>query len=403
MRVLAPRIGRVHGIDVRVHASVIVVVALIAWLLAVDALPTLAPDYASAEYWLAGVLAAVVFLAGLLAHELSHSLVALRRGIRVRDITLWLLGGLATIEDEPENPRDELAIALAGPLASVTIGVVALTIAAVAGAAGLPPLFVATMAWMGSINLVLAVFNLVPAAPLDGGRVLRALLWQRHGSRAQATRTAARAGKTFAHGLFALGVLEMLLGAGVSGIWAILLGWFLLSAASAEEARVDIEEHLAGVRVRDVMTPDPVTAPASISVDELLDRYVARHRCTSFPLTTADRNVVGLATLARCRAVDPRRRAGASVDDIAWPLCDVTTAQPDELLNSVLHRVSGGDGRILVFDGGRLAGIVSPSDVVRALERAKELGRSSKAGGRAGLARGEANERDRATVDHTIG
>jgi Zn-dependent protease len=368
MRLLAPRIGRVRGIDVHVDVSALAIVALIAWVLAGDALPTLAPGYASGEYWLAGILTSVLFLAGLLAHELSHSLVALRRGIRVRGITLWLLGGIATIEDEPVNPRDDLAIAVAGPLASTAIAFCALAIAAVADGLGAAPLFAATAAWLGSINLLLAVFNLVPAAPLDGGRVLRAWLWRRHGDRARAARTAARAGEMFAYLLVALGILELLLGAGVSGVWAILLGWFLLGAARAEKERVEVEQQLAGVRVKDVMTPDPVTAPASITVDELLECYVARHRCTSVPLVAEDGRLVGLATLARCRAVNPRRRAGGSVMDIAWPLSEVTTAQRDELLNKVLHHVSGGDGRILVFDGSQLAGIISPSDVARAVE-----------------------------------
>ena len=252
------------------------------------ALPELAPGYSTAEYWIAGSVTAVLFLAGLLAHELSHSLVAIRRGIHVRDITLWLLGGIATIEDEPESPQDELAIVLAGPAASIAVGVVALLVAAVADGLGDAPLFVATVAWLGSINLVLAVFNLAPAAPLDGGRVLRAWLWRRHGDRVRAARTAARAGETFAHVLIALGILELFFGAGVSGVWAILLGWFLLGAARAEKAQLEMEAQLAGLRVKDVMTPDPVTAPASITVDELLDSYVLRYRCTSFPLVADD-------------------------------------------------------------------------------------------------------------------
>ena len=368
MRLLALRIGRIRGIDVRVDASALAILALIAWGLAAGALPELAPGYSTAEYWVAGSTTALVFLAGLLAHELSHSLVAIRRGIQVRDITLWLLGGIATIEDEPENARDELAIALAGPAASVAVGVVALAAAAVAFAFGSAPLLVAAVAWLGWINIVLALFNLVPAAPLDGGRVLRAWLWLRHGDRIRAARTAARAGETFAHVLIALGIVELVFGAGVSGVWAILLGWFLLGAARAEKTQVDVEVQLAGLCVMDVMTPDPITAPASITVDELLDCYVLRHRCTSFPLVADDGRIVGLATLARCRAVTPRMRAGIPVSEIAWPLDDITTASPDEPLTKVLRRASGGDGRILVFEGAHLAGIVSPSDIARVAE-----------------------------------
>ena len=237
------------------------IVALIAWGLASGTLPELAPGYSTAEYWIAGSVTAVLFLAGLLAHELSHSLVAIRRGIHVRDISLWLLGGIATIEDEPEVRRTNSRIALAGPATSIALGVAALLVAPVADGLGGAPLFVATVAWLGSINLVLAVFNLAPVGPLDGGRVLRAWLWRRHGNRVQAARTATRAGETFAHVLIAVGILELFFGAGVSGVWAILLGWFLLGAARAEKAQIEMEAQLAGLRVKDVMTPDPVTAP----------------------------------------------------------------------------------------------------------------------------------------------
>ena len=251
---------------------------------------------------------------------------------------------------------------------SIAVGVVAMLVAAGADGLGAAPLFVATVAWLGSINLVLAVFNLAPAAPLDGGRVLRAWLWRRHGDRVRAARTAARAGETFAHVLIALGILELFFGAGVSGVWAILLGWFLLGAARAEKAQLEMEAQLAGLRVKDVMTPDPVTAPASITVDELLDSYVLRYRCTSFPLVAGDDSIVGLATLARCRTVMPRLRAGIPASEVAWRLDDITIAPPDELLTEVLRRMSGGDGRILVFDGSRLVGIVSPSDITRATQ-----------------------------------
>jgi Zn-dependent protease/CBS domain-containing protein len=363
----AVRIGRVRGIDVRVDISALVIVVLIAWTLAAAALPALAPGYATSEYWLTGTLTALLFLASLLGHELSHSIVALGRHVRVRDITLWLLGGIAALESEPENADDELAIAVAGPVSSVLIGCGGLALAAGVAAFGGPSLAVAALAWLGSINLLLAVFNLAPAAPLDGGRVLRAWLWKRHGDRERAARTAARAGEIFGRFLVGVGILELLLGAPVSGIWAVLLGWFLLEAARAEGMRVDVGLRLSGLRMREVMTPDPVTVPASTTVDELLERYVTRHHCTSFPITD-DGRVVGLATLARCRAVRARLHAGVTVSDIAWPLDEVTIAAPDELLTDVLQRATSGDNRVLVLDGTRLVGILSPSDVARIIE-----------------------------------
>jgi CBS domain-containing protein len=218
--------------------------------------------------------------------------------------------------------------------------------------------------------MVLAVFNLIPAAPLDGGRVLRAVLWQRHGDRTRAARTAARTGQTFGRVLIALGLVELWFGAGISGLWIILLGWFVLTAARAEETQLDIDASLSRRRVRDVMTPDPITAPESITVARLLDEYVLQHRCSAFPLVTPTGTVVGLATLMRARHVLPTRRATVLARDVAWPLDDVTTADPDEPLLPVLRRARGGDGRVLVFDGGRLVGIISPTDVARILQLA---------------------------------
>jgi CBS-domain-containing membrane protein len=181
-------------------------------------------------------------------------------------------------------------------------------------------------------------------------------------------RAAARAGEYFAWFLFGLGVVELLVGFGISGLWAMVLGWFILGAARAEGARAVLDEGLAGMRIGELMTPHPITVPDTITADELLE-CVRVHRCTSFPLTH-DHEITGLATLARCRAVDPRRRAGVMVRDVAWPIERVTVARPDELAADVLRRVSGGDGRILVLEHGHLRGIVSPSDVTRAVSAA---------------------------------
>jgi Zn-dependent protease len=364
----ALRLGRILGIEVKIDASAAVILGLIAWLLAEATLPELADGYTTAEYWIVGAVSALGFFASLLAHEMSHSVVARRRGIKVRDITLWLFGGVATIEGEPRTPRDEFAVAFAGPAMSIGVGAAALAAGSIATAAGASVLVVAALAWLGTINLVLAVFNLVPAAPLDGGRVLRAWLWQRHGDHARAARTAARAGEIFARVLIGIGVVELWFGLGLGGIWSILLGWFLLGAARSEEEQVDLEERLAGYRVRDVMTPQPLTAPASISVAELLDDYVLRRHCSAFPLVDATGRVVGLATLARARAVPSGRRAVTPARDVAWPVHEVTTARPDEAVMPVLRRAAGGDGRVLVFDGERLVGIMSPSDIARVVQ-----------------------------------
>lgn len=364
----ALRIGRIHGVDVRVDASALAIVGLLAWGLSDGILPELASSYATGEYWTAGVVVAVAFFASLLGHELSHAAVARNRGIQVRDITLWLFGGVATIEGEPKTPNDELAVAVAGPATSVAVGAVTLAASGLVATVNGSSLVVAALGWLGFINLVLAVFNLVPATPLDGGRILRAVLWRRYGDRARAVRSAAGAGEVFGRVLIAVGIVEFLLGAGLSGIWSAMIGWFVLMAARSERDAVDLDEALRGRRVRDVMTADPITAPATVTVSNLLDEYVLRHHCSAFPLVDTSGAVVALATLARMRTVPESSRATTVARDIAWPVAEVTAAAPDEPLRAVLQRIAGGDGRVLVFEAGRLVGIVSPSDVSRLLQ-----------------------------------
>ncbi|HEX5616052.1 MAG TPA: site-2 protease family protein [Acidimicrobiia bacterium] len=368
------RVGRIAGIDVRVDWSVGVVAGLLSWLLATQVLPDTSSGRSDAAYWLASTCATIAFLGALLAHELSHSLVASRRGIRVRGITLWVLGGIATLEGEPRSPDDELVIALAGPATSVAIGATALTTAGVADALGLAELLVATLVWLGTVNVLLAVFNLVPAAPLDGGRVLRALLWRRRGDRTSAAVSATRAGVAFGYVLVGVGFVEVVAGAGIGGVWFVFLGWFLVNSARAEQIDTAVTAALAHLRVADVMTRDPLVVPADASVTELIESFVLRHRCSSFPVVEPDQRVIGLATLARVKSVPFEARSATPVRDCAWPLAEVTTATPDEMLLGVLRRATDDGGRrVLVFDDERLVGIISPSDIARTLQAGRRV------------------------------
>lgn len=351
----------------RVDWSVIVVFVFLAWGLATISLPSIAKGYPDGAYWAAGIAVTVLFLASLLAHEMSHSLTARRRGIRVRDITLWLFGGVSALEGEARTPRGDFAIAFAGPAASLVIGAVAIAVGGVVTVAHGPTLAVATITWLGGINILLALFNLIPAAPLDGGRVLRAYLWHRSGDHDAAAIKAARAGTVFGWVLIALGVLDFMSGGDVGGLWFVFLGWFLLGAARGEEQQVVAQHALHDVPVRDVMTSAPITAPASMTIDNVLDRFLLTHHGSAFPIVDDDGNTVGLVTLAQCKRVPASRRATTRALEVATPINEVTAARPEELLVSVLRRASSNDGRVLVFVNGTLAGIVTPSDVSRAL------------------------------------
>ncbi|HZR12516.1 MAG TPA: site-2 protease family protein [Acidimicrobiia bacterium] len=365
------RLGRIAGVEVGLHWSLLVIGALLAAGLAGGRFPSDARGYSDVAYAIAGVVTAVAFLAAVLAHEVSHAVVARREGVRVDGITLWLLGGMTRMHDEAPTPRAELWISGSGPLVSLVIGVVLAGVAGIAHAVAAPALVVAVLWWLGAINVVLAVFNVLPGAPLDGGRLLHAFLWARHGDRVRATETASRAGQVLGWILIGFGFVEFAAGTGLGGgLWLALLGWFLVAAARAEEQRAQVQEMLAGRTVSDVMTHHPVVVPAWISAREFVDHYLLGHHHSGFPVVDAQGDAVGVVTLARVRAVPPDRRASSVVGEIAWPVRDVPTARPDEPAPVLVDRIgTGAEGRLLVLDGGRVAGIVTAGDLDRLVQR----------------------------------
>jgi Zn-dependent protease/CBS domain-containing protein len=367
------RLGRIRGIELGAHWSVLVIGWLLVWALAVGTFPVAAPGAADVAYWLTAVATVTLFWMGLLAHELAHSLVANRRGVEVEGITLWLFGGVSRLRGEPASPGDELRIAIAGPATSLGIALGCAALASAVAAVAGPDLLVAGLAWLALINGVLALFNLAPGAPLDGGRVLHALVWSRSGDRSHATVVATNAGRWVGYALIGIGVLWVAAG-DLGGIWFVFLGWFLLHAARAEATHLLVQDALAGVRVRDVMSGHPLTAPADISVAALLDEYVLRHPCSTFPLVDGAGNVTGLVTLRHLKRIPPAERVSRRVAEIATPLDSVARAGPDELVLELIERLGrtdSRDGRALVFEDGHLVGIVTPTDLNRALELAR--------------------------------
>lgn len=363
-------LGRIAGIRVGVHWSVLVIFALIAWGLAASRFPAAYPQYSNGAYVAAAVLTAAVFFASLLAHEISHALVARRNGLGVEDITLWLFGGVARLSGEARNPGAELRIAGVGPLVSLLLGVVFLGVAALLRNAGYDGLTLAGFAWLGGINIALAVFNVIPAAPLDGGRLLRSIIWWRTGDRLKATRWSSRAGQFFGWVLVALGLLTFFTGQGFGALWLALIGWFLVGAATAENRQATVRGQLGELAIRDVMTANPVTAPGSMTVEELLGSELIQHRHSSFPLTENGGAAIGLVTFNQIRQVPSQARASTRLRDIACPLDQVAQARPEEPTADLLPRLSNcAEGRALVFSDGALVGIVSPSDVSRVLRR----------------------------------
>ncbi|MFC7550262.1 site-2 protease family protein [Plantactinospora sp. GCM10030261] len=365
------RLGKVAGVPVGVNWSVLVIFALLVWGLAGNQFPRVYPDRPGWAYVLAGIAAAVVFFLGLLAHEISHAIVAKRNGIEVDSITLWLFGGVAQLRGEARTPGAELRIAGIGPLVSLVIG---LAFGAVAGLIALSGdergLLFGSLAWLAGINLVLAVFNVLPAAPLDGGRLLRAALWKWRGDRAWAAIASARAGRVLGAVLIGIGLWQFFTGATVGALWLALIGWFLIGAAVAEERQAQVGVALHGVRVDEVMTPNPQTVTPDVNVGDFVDHYLWAYRHTALPLVV-DGRPTGLVTLDRVRRVPADERAGTTLGEVSCRGEELVLARPEEPLLEVLPRLSAGtDGRALVVAAdGQLVGIVSPSDISRAVQR----------------------------------
>ena len=360
------RFGRIAGIPVGASWSALLIAGLIAWSLAGSLLPAQAPGLTTAAYWLAGLAGAGLFLGSLLAHEVGHALVARRAGLRVRGITLWLLGGVALLEDEPATPRDELRVALVGPAVSLALAAVFGLAAAAASVVGLPAAIVAVAAWLAVVNAILAVFNLIPAAPLDGGRVLRGLLWRRHGSRVRAAVTATQAGVWVGAGLVAYGLLGAFTGWGIGTLWTALVGWFLMSAARQERDWAVTRSGLEGLRADQVMTPAPAAAPAWFTVDAFLRNYVEPWQAAVLPLRSFDGHPAGVVTAAALAAVPPDRRHIVRAGDVAIGVADLVLLHPGQPVTDLPARLAAGRTVAAVVAGGQLLGLITQADLARA-------------------------------------
>jgi Zn-dependent protease/predicted transcriptional regulator len=358
-------LGRIAGIRIGINWSWLVVFVLLVWSLASAVFPNQNDGLSDGTYLAMAVAAALLFFGSLLAHEFGHALEARREGMEIEGITLWLFGGVAQFRGSFPSAGAEFRIAVAGPLVSLAIGVVFVA------AAAMLPLGAAidgVAAWLGYINLVLLVFNLLPALPLDGGRVLRSALWGARGDFRWATTVAAGIGRGFGY-LFIAGGLALLVFANAfSGAWLAFMGWFLLGAASAEARHLAAREALGGLRVRDLMVRDPVAVPVDLSLGDFMDGVVWNRRYTTYPVVD-DGRVVGLLPF-RCVAEVPRAEWDERhVRDCMIPRERVPVLEPEEKVIDALGELSESDvNRGVVLDGDRLVGFLSITDIARALE-----------------------------------
>jgi Zn-dependent protease len=359
------RLGRLLGIEIGFNWSLIFIAALIAWTLARSFLPDAAPGYGAATYWIAALFGALLFYASLLAHELSHAIVARRHGVKVIGITLWLFGGVAQLEGEPETPKAEAQIAGVGPLTSFAVALVAWAIMLLSSGSDLVS---GIFTWLLFVNISLGLFNLIPAFPLDGGRLLSAFLWWRSKSRQRGVHNAVRVGRVFAFLMIAAGALELFLGDVISGVWIAFLGWFLLSAASAEETGTNVRTLLRTVPVSAAMSSPVVTLPDWVTVEQFLESVAPNHNFTTYPIHDPSGKLTGVVRLSDLVRLPAHERAQKHLIDVARPIAEVPTTNPREDLSTLIHRVGLSlDQRVLVFESGNMVGIVSPADVARVL------------------------------------
>jgi Zn-dependent protease len=359
-------LGRLGGVQIRIHWSWLVVFALIVWSLAETVFPSQNPELSDGVHLAMAVAAALLFFASVLLHELGHAWQARRDGLEIDGITLWLFGGVAQFKGAFPNPGAEFRIAVAGPLVTVVLsgGFALLALA------GLPSAVDGVAAWLGYINLTLLVFNLIPALPLDGGRVLRAALWRARGDLGWATRVAADVGRGFGYLFIALGVFMFIVEGSFSGAWLAFIGWFLLQAATAEARYVATEQALAGLHVRDLMVRNPVVVDPDITVGRFMDEVASSRRFTTYPVVDRGGRPIGLLAFSSVAAVprsewDMRRVRDTMIALDQVPLLAESTSAVDALADLSLRP---GQNRGLVVNNGDLDGLLSITDLARALE-----------------------------------
>jgi Zn-dependent protease len=372
------QVGRLAGIPIGINPLWLVIVGLITWSLGATYYPDEVHGIAPVAAYLLGLASAVLLFASILLHELGHAVVARRRGVRIEGIDLWLLGGVSKLKDSPHRPDDELRYAVAGPAVTLVVAL-AFGVASAALPSSAPGAVKALVDYQAAVNALILAFNLIPAFPLDGGRILRALIWRRVGDMGRATRSAAAVGRGFAYAFIALGLLATFAG-GIGGLWLALIGFFLLMAGRAEESQQEIQAAFAGHEARELMAFPAVVIPAETSVEEAAQSFFALHRYRSFPVVDGH-GVLGLVTIDRIEAMDPGERRERTVGQIAERDPDLFVNEHTDI-GALLGRPAFMRlGRAVVTTEHDGVGILSATEVTRAL-RAARLRRSSTVGER---------------------
>ncbi len=364
---MSVQIGRVKGIPIRLHFTLIIAFFLISWMLATNFMPFYFPNLAETDYWIMGILGSVILFISVLVHELAHCALAIRYGVQVREIVLFLFGGVSDIASELKDYSKELKMALAGPLTSFAISAaLALPWWIVSSVMPAPGILEGILFYGMLVNAVLGAFNLIPAFPSDGGRILRAALMRKKKDYNEATRIAAKVGIGISYVFMAVGFLTMLAGSFIAGVWILLVGWFLMSGAQSYLAQIQMSSVLSRTAVRDVMNTNVIAVRPEMTVAGLLEEFFKKYMKSTFPVVDEHNVLLGAVTLKRVLEIPESRRQSVTAEQVLIPKEELVVMRPDEKAEAALMKMTGKRlGKIMVCDeGGRLVGLVSKTDIL---------------------------------------
>ena len=371
--ILSVRLGKIMGIPIRIHFTLWFVFILIAWSLAVGYMPHQYPGLSVVTYWAIGITSAVILFASILVHELSHSYIAKKNGLPIARITLFFFGGVSEMTEEPQDPDLEVRMAAAGPLMSFLIAGVLGALWYLGGSAHAPVAIIATLGYAALINGVLGAFNLLPAFPLDGGRVLRGSIWKHMNNFVGATRSAIRVSEVISLLMMFGGFVFIILGDFVDGLWVIVLGWFIRSGAQTSLKQTLVGDALLGVSVGNIMTRDVLTVPPEITLNQFVSDYLLVHRHGGYPVVK-NGEVLGVVTLQCVRAVPKEKRDSVTVREAMVPFESTIMVKSSVTALDAMQKMARNKvGRVLVIDEDRLVGMATREDIVSTIQTRHDL------------------------------
>lgn len=358
---------KLFKIPIELSWSWLLILVLVVWSLATGYFPAYCREcqFSSLDLWGMGVVAAMGMFASIVFHELSHSLVARRYGVPIKRITLFIFGGVAEISDEPPNPTVEFRMAIAGPIFSLSLSAIMFSAYSLGGYQGWPNQVQGVLYYLAWANCVLALFNLVPAFPLDGGRVLRSILWSKKRDRVEATRLASKSGSWFGAILIGLGLIAVVTGNFISGVWYFFIGMFIREAALSSYRQVIITNTLEGESVRKFMNPNPVTIQPDISLDEFVDKYLLKFQFKMFPVIK-NGNLLGLFTTQELKKVPKSDWMKDKISEHIQTVSELNTVSPDANAREVFLLMNRtGRNRLLVVENKKLLGVITLRDILQ--------------------------------------